>query len=92
MSIESCNWNREGELDCHREDEESQQPERLRNLSITYSDAERVGKWPEKMKSHHDDQIESSKLWRISDQNLDQGSKFSPKINVLRIASKQTRE
>jgi hypothetical protein len=40
MSIEACNWNREGELDCHREDEESQLPERLRNLSITYSDVE----------------------------------------------------
>jgi hypothetical protein len=40
MSIEACNWNREGELDCHREDEESQLPERLRNLRITYSDAE----------------------------------------------------
>jgi hypothetical protein len=24
MSIEACNWNREGELDYHREDEESQ--------------------------------------------------------------------
>ena len=24
MSIETCNWNIEGELDCHREDEESQ--------------------------------------------------------------------
>jgi hypothetical protein len=24
MSIEACNWNREGELDCHRKDEESQ--------------------------------------------------------------------
>ena len=24
MSIEAYNWNREGELDCHREDEESQ--------------------------------------------------------------------
>jgi hypothetical protein len=48
MSIEACNWNREGELDCHREDEESQLPERLRNLSITYSDFERVEKWPEK--------------------------------------------
>jgi hypothetical protein len=24
MRIEACNWNREGELDCHREDEESQ--------------------------------------------------------------------
>jgi hypothetical protein len=24
MSIEACKWNKEGELDCHREDEESQ--------------------------------------------------------------------
>jgi hypothetical protein len=24
MSIEACNWNREDELNCHREDEESQ--------------------------------------------------------------------
>jgi hypothetical protein len=40
MSIVACNWNREGELVCHREDEESQLPERLRNLSITYNDAE----------------------------------------------------
>jgi hypothetical protein len=40
MSIESCNWNREGELVYHREDEESQLPERLRNLSITYIDDE----------------------------------------------------
>jgi hypothetical protein len=39
MSIEAYNWNREGELICHREDEESQLPERLRNLIITYSDA-----------------------------------------------------
>ena len=23
MSVEACNWKREGELDCHREDEES---------------------------------------------------------------------
>jgi hypothetical protein len=59
-SIEACNWNREGELNYHREDEESQLPERLRNLSITYSDAERVEKWPEKLKSHDDDQIEHS--------------------------------
>jgi hypothetical protein len=40
MSIKACNWNREGELNCHREDEESQLPERLRNHNITYSDAE----------------------------------------------------
>ena len=38
--IEACNWNKEGELDCHREDKESQLPKRLRNLSITYSDVE----------------------------------------------------
>jgi hypothetical protein len=48
MSIETCNWN--------REDEESQLPERLRNLSITYSDVEQVEK--EKLKSHDDDQTE----------------------------------
>ena len=39
-----CNWNREGELDCHREDEESQLPERLRNLSITPSDTGHAGR------------------------------------------------
>ena len=58
MSIVACNWNREGELICHREDEESQLPERLRNLIIIYSDAERVEKWLEKLKSHDDDQTE----------------------------------
>jgi hypothetical protein len=58
MSIEACNRNREGELDCHREDEESQLLERLRNLNITYSDVERVGKWPEKLKSHDGDQTD----------------------------------
>jgi hypothetical protein len=46
MSIEACNWNREGEIVCHREDEESQLPERLRNISITYSDVERVEELP----------------------------------------------
>jgi hypothetical protein len=40
MSIEACNWNREGELDGHKEDEESQLLERLKNLSITYNDVE----------------------------------------------------
>jgi hypothetical protein len=60
MSIEACNWNKEGELDFHREDEESHLLERLRNLNITYSDVERVEKWPEKLKSHDDDQIEHS--------------------------------
>jgi hypothetical protein len=56
MSIESCNWNKEGELIFHREDKDSQLPERLRNLIITYSDAERVEKRTEKLKSHDDDQ------------------------------------
>jgi hypothetical protein len=60
MSIEAYKWNREGELHCHREDEESQLPGRLRNLNITYSDVERVEKQPEKLKSHDDDQIEHS--------------------------------
>ena len=61
MSIEACNWNKEGELDCHREDEESQLPETLRNLSITSSDAERMGKWPVKLKSYDDDHLENSR-------------------------------
>jgi hypothetical protein len=34
-------------------------PERLRNLSTTYSDVERMGKPPEKLKSHDDDQVEN---------------------------------
>ena len=61
MRIEAYNWNREGELDCHREDEESQLPERLRNLNITSSDAERMGKWPKKLKSYDDDHAEHSR-------------------------------
>ena len=61
MSVEVYNWNREGEIDCHREDEESQLPERLRNLNITSSDVERVGKWPEKLKSYDDDHVEHSR-------------------------------
>ena len=51
IRIETCNWNREGELNSHREDKESQLPQRLRNLCITYSDVERVEKHLEKMKS-----------------------------------------
>ena len=38
------NRNRKDELDCYREDEESQLPERLRNLSITPIYVERVDK------------------------------------------------
>ena len=44
-----------------REDEESQLLERLRNLSITSSDTERVGKRPEKLKSYDDDHVEHSR-------------------------------
>jgi hypothetical protein len=36
-------------------------PERLRNLSTTYSDVERVGKLPEKLKSYDDDHAEHSR-------------------------------
>jgi hypothetical protein len=42
-SIEACNCNREDELDCHREDEESRLVDRLRNLSITPSDDGHMG-------------------------------------------------
>jgi hypothetical protein len=55
MSVGASNWNKEGELDCHRENEESQLPERLRNLNITPSDVEHVGKLPEKLKSQDDE-------------------------------------
>ena len=61
MSIEAYSWNREGELDCTREDEESQLSERLRNLSITSSDVERMGKRLEKLKSYDDDHAEHSR-------------------------------
>ena len=53
----SLNYQR-GWLECNTEDEESQLPERKRNLGITPSDAERLGKLPEKLKSYHDDQTE----------------------------------
>ena len=43
MSVEACNYNREDYLDYDREDEESQLPDRLRNLSITPSDAGHMG-------------------------------------------------
>jgi hypothetical protein len=36
-------------------------PERLRNLKIKYSHAERVEKPPEKLKSYHDDRAEHSR-------------------------------
>ena len=61
MSVEAYNKNREGELNCKRKDEESQLPERLRNLNITSSDVERMGKWPEKLKSYDDDHAEHSR-------------------------------
>jgi hypothetical protein len=40
--LKSVTETKEGELDCNKEDEESQLPERKRNLSITPSDAGRV--------------------------------------------------
>ena len=43
MSIEFCNWNREGDLEFHKEDKESQLPERKRNLGITPSDDRHMG-------------------------------------------------
>jgi hypothetical protein len=43
MSIEACNYNREDELDCDREDKKSRHLERLRNLSITPSDDGHMG-------------------------------------------------
>ena len=63
MSVEVCNWNRKDKLDCATEDEESRLPERLRNLSITSSDAEHVGKLPEKLRSLNDDQTKNSLWW-----------------------------
>jgi hypothetical protein len=41
--IEACNYNREDELDCDREDKESRLLDRLRNLSITPSDDGHMG-------------------------------------------------
>jgi hypothetical protein len=58
--LKSVAENRKYKLDYAREDEESRLPERLRNLSMTSSDAERVGKLPEKLRSRNDDQTEHS--------------------------------
>jgi hypothetical protein len=41
--IEACNCNREDEIDCDREDEESRLLDRLRNLNITPSDDGHMG-------------------------------------------------
>jgi hypothetical protein len=41
--VEDCNCNREDQLDFDREDEESQLPDRLRNLSITPNDDGHMG-------------------------------------------------
>jgi hypothetical protein len=41
-SVEVCNCNREDELDCDREDEESRLPERLRNLRIMAMNEEKT--------------------------------------------------
>jgi hypothetical protein len=56
--LEPITETKKHKLDSYREDEESQLTERLRNLSITSSNVERVGKRPEKLKSYHDDQAE----------------------------------
>jgi hypothetical protein len=42
-SIEACNCNREDELDCDREEEESRLLDRLRNLNITPNDDGHMG-------------------------------------------------
>jgi hypothetical protein len=42
-AFKACDYNREVNLDCAKEDDESHLPERLRNLSVTPSDAGRVG-------------------------------------------------
>jgi hypothetical protein len=43
MSVEACNYNREDELNCDREEKESRLLERLRNLSITPNDDGHMG-------------------------------------------------
>jgi hypothetical protein len=60
--VEACNYNREVELDCNREDKESRLLERQRNLEITPSDDGRMHvELLEKLKSWHDDEAEH---WR----------------------------
>ena len=61
MSVEVCNGSIKYKLNYAREDEESRLPERLRNLSMTSSDVERMGKPPEKLKGYHDDQTKHSR-------------------------------
>jgi hypothetical protein len=41
--VEVCNYNKGNELDCSREDKESQLLDRLRNLNITPNDDEHMG-------------------------------------------------
>jgi hypothetical protein len=41
--METCNCNREDELNCDREDEDSRLVDRLRNLSLTPSDDGHMG-------------------------------------------------
>jgi hypothetical protein len=41
--IEACDCNKEVNLDCAKEDDESHLPERLRNLSVTPNDVGRMG-------------------------------------------------
>jgi hypothetical protein len=58
--LKSVAKNRKDKLVYDKEDEESRLPERLRNLNMTSSDVERVGKPPKKLKDYHDDQTEHS--------------------------------
>jgi hypothetical protein len=59
--VEACNCNREDELDYDREDEETQLPERLRNLSITPSDDGHVGLTAREAEELNGDQEEHSR-------------------------------
>jgi hypothetical protein len=81
----ACNLNRKDNLDYAREDEESQLPERLRNLSITPSDVESVGKPPEKLKSYDDDHAEHSRGggYRRSVSMQWYGAHFMHKVHII---------
>ena len=56
MSIEACNWKKEGELDFHREDEESQSAREAEESQYNIQWCWTSGKQPKKLKSHDDDQ------------------------------------
>ena len=70
MSVEACNWNREGELDCHREDEESQLLEMPRNLRITPSDTRHVGRTTREAEESWWWSDRALERWRIMTQSM----------------------